>query len=129
MQNKVNQKGYIAFITALIISSFILTLMISFPLISTDGLRSFLAFKKGSDARLIADSCAEIALLKIQRDVTYDGEVIDLDEGSCTITIQESGESHRLFEISANVEGYTYTLEIEIEIYGRSVGIISWEAI
>ncbi len=126
---KTNQKGYIALITALIIAGFIMTLMISFPLISTDALRSFLALKKGMNARNLANSCADISLTRIQGNLVYAGENLSLDEGSCIIEVSESEEFKRIIEIEANVDEYSHELLIEAEIYGRSIGILSWETI
>ncbi len=126
---KTKQQGYIAIITTLIIAGFVLALLTSFPLTATDSLRSYLSLKKGMDARMIANSCAEIALLKLQRDVTYEGENLSLDEGSCIIDIEETGDEERTISVEANREDYIYNLEIEVELFGRSVGIVSWEAV
>ena len=126
---KTKQQGYIAIITTLIIAGFVLALLTSFPLTATDSLRSYLSLKKGMDARMIANSCAEIALLRLQRDVTYEGENLSLDEGSCIIDIEETGDEERTINVEANREDYIYNLEIEVELFGRSVGIVSWEAV
>jgi hypothetical protein len=126
---KKEQQGYIAIITTLIIAGFVIALLTSFPLTATDSLRSYLSLKKGMDSRMIANSCAEIALLKLQRDLTYEGENLSLDEGSCIIDIEETGDSERTITVEANLDQYIYNLEIEVKLFGRSVGIISWEAI
>lgn len=121
-----NEKGYIAFITVLIIAALVLGVIISLPLITTDNLRSSLALKKGIETKELANSCAEIALIEIQKDINYEGESLSLEPGSCIISVADI-DSGKEINIEATVEEYIKTLDIQVELLGKSINITSWE--
>ena len=96
------------------------------PLITADNLKSTLALKKGIQSREIARSCAEIAIIQIQRDVNYSGETLSIGNGSCIIEISEI-DGGREITVNANLDGYEKGHVIQTEILGHAVSIKSWE--
>lgn len=120
-----SERGYVAFITVLIISALLISLLVSMPLITTDTLKSSLAMEKGIKSRELAKSCSEIALLKIERDINYTGETLSIESGSCIIEVSDTTDGKNI-SIGANIDGYTKGLDIKIETLGKSINIISW---
>jgi hypothetical protein len=85
-----------------------------------------LALKKGIETKELANSCAEIALIEIQKDINYEGESLSLEPGSCIISVADI-DSGKEINIEATVEEYIKTLDIQVELLGKSINITSWE--
>jgi len=126
MEIQKKEHGYVAFITVLIIGALVLGLLISLPLITTDTLRSVLSLKKGIETQEIAESCAEIAFLEIQRDINYTGESLSIESGYCIIGVTDT-TSGKDISVEASVDEYTKRLTIQIEILAKSINVTSWQ--
>jgi len=126
MKVQKTEHGYVAFITVLMIAELVLGLLLSLPLITTDTLKSVQSLKTGIKTREIANSCAEIAFLEIQRDINYTGESLSIESGSCIISVTDTA-SGKDISVEASVEEYTKTLTIQIEILAKSINVTSWQ--
>jgi hypothetical protein len=119
-------KGYIILTSAIILA--VIFMMIAFAL----GSYSFYSrsnistteFKKNSQS--LAESCAEIALLKFKLLNTYAGnETIPIDSNSCSILPFESGVGQKIIKVTATIKNTTSNFKITISY--PVVTIISWE--
>jgi len=127
MEIQKTEYGYVAFITVLVIAALVLGLLLSLPLITTDTLKSVQSLKTGIKTREIANSCAEIAFLEIQKDINYTGESLSIESGYCIISVTDTS-SGKDISIEASVGEYTKRLTIQIETLARSINITSWQA-
>ncbi len=120
------QKGYIALITVLVIGTVLMSVLMTLPLITTDILRSTSASRKGIQSREIARSCSEIAIIQLQRNLSYEGESLNLDGGHCTIEVTPVEEGREI-HISAFLDEYGKEAILEVEVMGRSATVTSLE--
>ena len=86
-----NEKGFIALITAIVLSVILITITISLNQIGflTRGETADAEYKDRSSA--LADGCADSALLKLANDLTYAGNDPSISIGSDTCSIGSVG--------------------------------------
>ncbi len=97
-----NQKGYIAIITALILTAIIAT--VTFVLASSSLLGRFntLLFHEKRTSRFLAESCLEVARSKLTQSSSYTGnETVTLGNSTCAIGSISSTASEKVIPASA----------------------------
>lgn len=129
IENK--EKGYITLTSVIILSMLALALIVSMLAINSSGYKTSTISKKYSEALYAADSCAEIALNKLQSDLAYlPGETITLGSSRCeVISILGSGNSDRTLNIESVNEDTTVRISVEISQIQPEIEIISWERV
>jgi len=91
-----NNKGYIALISTIIIGAVGLTMISSLLLISTDTTLTNQTLFQSNQAKSFANTCTEIALEHIRTDQYYTGsENIIIENGNCNFTITNLGGNKR----------------------------------
>jgi hypothetical protein len=127
---QVAQKGYIALISAILISVSLLTMVIA---VSFEGYFSrfnVLESEQKEISDYLAESCFNRAVIELSQDEEYDETpIVEVGEEECTIIDIEDGTfpSNRLISVQG-VNGEAYTnLEIEIDLDSLpEVDVISW---
>ena len=125
------RNGYIAFTSILVISIVALMISTSISLLGIGESKSALDYKKGQETLVIAESCAEEALLRLRNDDTYLGGSLNLGGGSCTINIENVDDNFTI-DIQAEIAGppnYVKRIQVEAVRAGNSMNIISWAEI
>jgi len=79
---------------------------------------------RGLAAQNLVESCAQEALIHLNRDNTYAGETLNISEGTCTITVSGSG-NERTLAIGGSLAGYSYNLTIRAGLSPFS--ILAWD--
>jgi hypothetical protein len=128
--NTQEQKGYIALISAILISVSLLTMVIA---VSFEGYFSrfnVLESEQKEISDYLAESCFNRAVIELTQDEDYDETpTVDVGDEECTIVAIDDGTfpSNRLISVQGiNGEAYT-NLEIEIDLDSLpEVDVVSW---
>jgi len=80
---------------------------------------------QSSRLSLSIDGCAEEALIRLNRDNSYNGENLVIGDTSCIISVSGSGSS-RTVSITGTKSDYTRQLEIAVNI-SPIYAITSWQ--
>jgi hypothetical protein len=125
MTNRENQRGYIAFITVLLISALVMLVGVSTSLLSVNDLLSSYAGYKNEETIDLAESCAEDALLSLNENGTLPSS-LTIDSNQCTITTNSQTGTTWDFTIETpNSIDYKKRIRIVAE-RTTSVAITSW---
>lgn len=119
-----NNKGYVALSSVLVIAVIVLILGSTVALLSINTIQSSLASKKGAEVLDIVEGCAEDALLTLN-ETNNVPSTITLPEGTCDVSIISQLGTDWLFTISATNEGYTKSIRIDAS-RTSTVTINSW---
>lgn len=123
-----NNKGYIAFSTILIVSVVVLAIAVTSSLVSLGEAQSSFAQYNGESTLQFVEGCAEDALLKVRANAAYAGGSITRPEGTCTITITGAGNPKTLTATTTNTS-YKRTVQIVYNRTGTGVTLVSWREI
>lgn len=74
-----------------------------------------------------AESGVENALIELIRTNTYEGEILNLDNGTVTITV--TGLTNKIITSTATVGRYVRTIQVEAELYENNLELLSWKEI
>lgn len=125
-----NNTGYIALISVLIIGAASLAIALALLTAGTDSQKSSLAFQQSIQARNLATACAEEALQVIQSSTSTVGtNGLTLGQGSCSYTITSTGSSTRVIDTSGTVNGVVRKSKVYVTIGGSSLSITSWQEV
>ncbi len=110
-----NQKGLMALVLVLVVSSVAIILAISASFLGLGELEMGFNERRSTEALAFGDACLDEALLRLKRDNAYSGGSLSIDGNSCTITITPSGDL-RTIGIESNVGEFTKNLEAEADV-------------
>jgi len=79
----------------------------------------------GDSAKSIADSCIENAIIRIIRNPAYSGESLDMNEGSCQISV--TGSTNKTVAAEANYGDKKKKVEVNLNLNNNIVSLISWK--
>ena len=125
--NLETQKGFIALMSAVIISIILLLIATNLSLTSFYGRSNILDSELKERSSALAEACADTALLKLANDPSYappvGGEPVAVDDDECIID-SVVGDT---INVSANYKDYITKLEIEFDTSDLSID--RWEEI
>ncbi len=117
------QRGFIALISAIIISVILLLVITNLSLTSFYDRFNVLDTELKTRSSDLAEACADTALLNVAKNITYTGSV---SVGADTCTIQSvTGSSQKTILIQANYKNYYTNLQIVANASDASV--VSWQ--
>ena len=119
------KKGYIAFSSLLVISAVILAITVSVGLLGISESQMGHSVKKGEEAFFFVEGCLEEALLRISKNPSYSGGLLNFPEGQCTIDIQKNGEDWTV-TASGSKDSYTRKVEAQIKRICNQTQLVSW---
>ena len=119
------KKGYIAFSSLLVISAVVLAITVSVSLLSISESQMGNAVKKGEEALFFIEGCLEEGLLRISKNPSYNGGLLNFPEGQCTINIQKDGEDWTVIA-SGLKDGYARKVEAKIKRICNQTELVSW---
>ena len=133
MKTKQNNKnhGYIAFSSLLVISVVALAISISVALQGVTESQASLTFKKGKEALMAANGCAEETLLRLRNDVNYTGGSLILGDADCIVIVSGTG-ADRTISITSTISDppdYVKHLELTVKRAGNSINILTFQEI
>lgn len=129
--NNQNQKGYIALISVVFISSLLVLIVVSFNLISITEIGISLREVQTTESFYLAQACAEEALIKLKENVDYTGgEALEIEDGSCDIvSVEGEGNYNRTIKVSSSFHNMTRRIKVEIAEVNPQTKINSWEEV
>lgn len=80
---------------------------------------------QSAEALAIADGCAQEALLRLSRNQSYTGAVLNAGDGSCTISVPNTG-GERVLSVTGTVDRWERVLTIRVQVSGSRITILSW---
>lgn len=127
--NKNRKGGFVTLISVIILTSIALIIISSQLLISTD---NYIANKRIMDslqARVLADTCAELTLNRLKISNAYTGNDTEvLSFGTCNIsTISGSGNTNRSFTTSATYNNTTRRVSVTVSEIDPVMTLSSWQ--
>jgi hypothetical protein len=124
--------GYIALVSVLIMSALMLLIGIGTTMRGIDTTTMSGGEELSLRAELLADSCAEEALLRLRANLAYAGNEIIIVSGGSTCTIlplSGTGNTDRTITTRATESNYTRFVRVEVAQVNPSLVITSWTTV
>ena len=123
-------RGYITLISVLVVGAIGLAASLSLILLGTDSSRTSFAGEQSSQAKALADACAEEALREISESSSYTGnDSISLGQGTCAYDVTSQGGGNRTIEASGTVGSVVRKVEVLIDAVSPQINISSWQEV
>lgn len=128
MRGRINDGGYVALLTVLVVGAATTVMALALLTIGADSQRSGLVTQQSAQARQLANACAEEALQQINDAVGYTGTGnLTLGAGSCTYTVTNTGSTTRTISASGTVNTVVRKLAVYATISASSISVTSWQ--
>jgi hypothetical protein len=128
MIRKLDDKGYVALLTVLIVGAATTAIALALLTIGTDSQRSSLVTQQSVQARQLANACAEEALQQIHDATSFVGtNTLTLGAGSCSYTVTNTGTTTRTITASGTVNTVARKLSVYATISASSISVTSWQ--
>lgn len=111
-------------ITMIVIASLIAVIGVKIALSTMTELMAADTSLRGVAVRNLTESCAQEALIHLNRDNTYAGEILDINDGTCNISVSGSG-NERTIAIGGSLTNYMYAISIQVTLSPFS--ITAWD--
>jgi hypothetical protein len=118
-------QGAATLISILIITTVILTISLSLGISALNESQSSFYHSYFGRMFLNTDGCAEEALTKMDRNNSYTGETLVINNTSCVITVSGSGKLRTLLVTATNTD-FTRKIQIDVNIF-PTVTITAWQ--
>ncbi|MFA6917828.1 MAG: hypothetical protein WC285_03265 [Candidatus Gracilibacteria bacterium] len=132
MKNITNQKGSIALISILVISTVLLVLVLGTSETQTSTSYQQLNTTSGKYLYYVSESCVEEAMGRIKSNINYPGEVLELENGA-TCDISVTGGGTKTIIIVTTYDDYTqsYQGEVSVTTNGQvnNIRLLNWQKI
>lgn len=122
------RKGYVALSSLLVISAVVLMVVISASLLSLSEGQMGDSVRKGEEAFFFVEGCLEEALLRARDSSVYEGGVLNLPDGQCTIDIIKD-DGNWTVTASGSKDGYQRSVEAQIRRGCDQIELISWQEV
>lgn len=124
---KRNSGGFIALMSAIIISVILLLIVVNLSFSSFYSRSNILDSELKERSSALAEACVDTALLKLANNPLYfppvGGESVEVDGETCII---ESVSGGTIINIRADYKNYITKLEVEVD---SDIAVIRWEEI
>lgn len=126
-----NQKGIISLILIFIIAFLTLSAILAVSFLSSADLNLALQDQQANQSLYLSQTCAEIALIKLKKDIDYIGnESLDIQGVSCQIRpILGIGNQNRTVQTMANYQNQVRKIQIKIAKVRPQLQITSWQEV
>ena len=124
------KKGFVALISVVIVGAIILSIAVFMIYINLNSSQGGLIIKKSDQSRMLAQTCSEYALQKINDENDFVGtNSFSLLEGDCSYTIISGGGENRTINSWGQVENMIRKEEVIINQINPEINIISWQEV
>lgn len=122
-------KGFMALSTVLILSAILVSIVIGVSIRSISRAMVSLDEEASKRAQVLSESCAEYALIELERTFEYAGDQsIMIGTDSCTIEpIEGSGNTNRTVYTESTVSGHISRIRVVVSEISPELIITSWE--
>lgn len=121
-----NQKGYIALIAVLIITAVTLAISLSMNTVSIGETESGLIKQQSAQSFAFADGCMQEAYLRLKRDNSYTSGNLNVEDGSCKISIAKASGDY-IITVDSNFNNIGRRLESAVAIIGNNLTVQYWK--
>lgn len=121
-----NNKGAAALFTVIIVSATVLIMAYSASVLGLGELELGYTSQRGAETFHLADGCMEEAMRRLRLDTNYTTSTLNLDSGSCIITVSGAG-SNRTIVVNSTVENYNKKIQSDVTLNGNVITVDSWE--
>jgi len=125
-KNQKTQKGIAALIVVLVISVSTLIMALNSSFLGLGELDLGYTSQKGGEALVLADSCVEETLRRLRIESNYSGGVLNIDDGSCIISIVVAG-GDRTITVESDIDGYHKKIQVGATLSGRDIAVNFWQ--
>lgn len=126
----INQSGYIALMTVLIVGAASLASVTILLLTGAESQKQVLNKQNSVHAQKGADACGEEALQVLHDNTSFVGSGnLTLGNTSCNYTVTNSGGATRSISISATENSVVRKIQINVTINPSNISISSWQDI
>lgn len=121
------QSGYVALVAMLIIGAVGVVIVVSTILLGLGASRTSFTLEQSSQAKALANACAEESLQHIRDSTPYTGsDTLILGQGSCSYTVTTGGGQNRTITANGLVGTVIRKISISIDKINPEINITSW---
>jgi len=127
----INQDGFVAFTSLLVISTIVFFIAISVPILGITEANNSLSYARSSAAFRMAESCNDEALFRLRDDANYSGGSLTFNSGNCTISVSGAG-SNKTIDVVASLSeppNFVRRTQMTVKRTGNSINILTWQEI
>ena len=124
-----NKPGFVALMSVMIVSAIVLSISVSIVFLNINSGKSSLDINDMDQARNLASSCSEKALLEIASASGVTSETLNFPEGTCFYQIYNLGAEDRRVESRANVKNIVRREELLIDQINPEINIVYWQEV
>jgi hypothetical protein len=122
------QKGFVALVTVLIMSTVIVVLSMGMQLGARNTLSSADVLRDYLQSQYAVDACAEIGLLHVRNSDTTSGSGSEtVNDADCSYSIVSAGTESFGMNIVGNKNNTYYEVDVTVDALFPAVNITSWE--
>ena len=107
--------GFVALISVILVAAVVLIYALSLSHSNILSMQATTAKNLSTEVFHLANTCMEEALMRLRRDSSYTGSVLNLTEGTCTISIVAVSDN-RVITVGANQGDYYQSLEMDVDL-------------
>lgn len=123
------QSGYVALLAILIVGAVAVTISLTLLLSGTDSQEAVLVEQQSTQARALAQSCAEEALQVLHDNTALTGtNSVTLSTGSCSYTVTNTSGTRSILA-SGTVQNVVRKVQVYATITSSSISITSWQEV
>jgi hypothetical protein len=122
----INERGAAALISIVVVMALVVLVVTSVALAGLSTLEHGFAEQVSTDIILADETCAEEAIVRLQRNSAYTGGSLTVGDVACTITVSGSG-STRTITIVGVEQNFTRRLQADISLSGSVSTITAWQ--
>lgn len=129
MNTKKEQNGYIILISVLIIGAISTAIAVSLLSIGLNSSKNSFSFEQSRQARALANSCIDLALLEIYNSSSYTGaSSTSTAQGTCWYEVINTGGDARTINASSTVGPVIRKTKTQLDDVDP-INIISWQEV
>ena len=127
---RTSQAGYITLFAIIIIGAIGTTVALSLLLSGINSSQTSSAISENSQAKALANTCAEIGLNEIRKSAEFSGtDTLILESGTCTYTATILSGSAREVTASSTVGTIVQKIKVEVDQLEPIINISSWQEV
>lgn len=123
-----NNKGVSLVIVIIIVSAITLMVGVAATLQGIDEAQIGFNQNKSIETFTATDGCIEEALVKLNSNHSYSGEVLAMGDVSCTITVTGSGNTRTINVVSTHDALYSNEINVDVD-WSSTFQITSWQEV
>ena len=129
-RNITNKPGYVLLLSILIVGAVGIAITTTVLLLGISTQQTSLAYQRAGQARALADSCAEEALMQIRDSAPFTGTgSLTFGQGSCEYGVINTGGSTRLVNSTSTVSTAIRKTKVTATTVNPQITIFTWQEV